>query len=43
MHGNVINVLANVNQTQSILPCLPHDDVTIKVFFKQHLEYKSPY
>jgi hypothetical protein len=25
MHGSVINVLKNVDQTQSILPCLPHD------------------
>jgi len=43
MHNNVINVLANVDQIQPILPCLPHDDVTICVFFKQHVEYKSLY
>jgi hypothetical protein len=42
MHGSVINVLANVDQTQSI-PCLPHDGATICVFFKQRLEYKSLY
>jgi hypothetical protein len=29
MHGSVINVPIDVNQTQSILPCLPHDDATI--------------
>ncbi len=34
MHGNVINVPANVDQIQSILPHLPHDDVTIGVFLK---------
>ncbi len=43
MHGNVINVLTNVDQIQSILPHFPHDGVTINVFLKQHLEYKSPY
>jgi hypothetical protein len=34
MHGNVINVLANVIQTQSILPHLPHDGAKINVFLK---------
>jgi len=34
MHGNVINVLANVDQTQSILPHLPHGGATIGVFLK---------
>ncbi len=42
IHGSVINVLANVNQIQSILPCLPNDDASIDVFLK-HLKYKSPY
>ncbi len=41
MHGNVINVLANVNEIQLILPHLPHDDATICVFLKWWLEYKS--
>jgi hypothetical protein len=26
MHGSVINVLIHMNQTQSILPYLPHND-----------------
>ncbi len=43
MHGSVINVPANVDQTQSILSHLPHDGVTIYVLFKWHFEYKSPY
>jgi hypothetical protein len=43
MHGSVINVLANVNKIQSILPCLPPDGATIGVFFKWRLEYKSLY
>jgi hypothetical protein len=43
MHGSVINVLPNVDQTQSILPCLPYDGATICVFFKIRLEYKSFY
>jgi hypothetical protein len=32
-----------VDKIQSILPRLPHDGATINVFFKRHLEYKSPY
>jgi hypothetical protein len=43
MHGNVINVLTNVNQIQLILPHLPHDGAIIGVFFKRRLEYKSFY
>jgi hypothetical protein len=43
MHGNIINVLANVHQTQSILPHLPHDGETISVFLKRRLEYKLFY
>ncbi len=42
MHGSVISVPTNVGQTQSILSRLPHDGVTIGVFFKRHLEYKLP-
>ncbi len=34
MHGTIINVLANVDQIQSILRCLPHDGATIVVFLK---------
>jgi hypothetical protein len=34
MHGNVINVPANVDQIQSILPYLPHDGAIIGVFKK---------
>jgi hypothetical protein len=43
MHGNVINVHANVDQIRSILPCLPHDSATICMFLKRRFEYKSPY
>ncbi len=43
MHGYVINVLINVDQTQSILSCLPHDGVTFNVFFNRCFEYKSSY
>jgi hypothetical protein len=43
MHGSVINVPANVDQTQSILPRLPHGGATIGVFLKWCLEYKSLY
>jgi hypothetical protein len=35
--------LANVDQTQLILPCLPHDGAIIGVFLKWCLKYKSPY
>jgi hypothetical protein len=34
MHDSVINILTNVNQTQSILSHLPHDGATIGVFLK---------
>jgi hypothetical protein len=37
MHGIVINVLINVDQTKSILPRLPRDNVVICVFLNQHL------
>jgi hypothetical protein len=43
MHSNVINVPINVDKIQSILPHLSHDGVTISLFFKWCLEYKSPY
>jgi len=42
MHGSVINVPANVGQTQSILSHLPHDGAIIGVLLKRHLEYKLP-
>jgi hypothetical protein len=32
MHGIVIDVPPNMNETQSILPHLPNDDVIISVF-----------
>ncbi len=32
MHGSVIDVLTNMNEIQSILPHLSHDDATIGVF-----------
>jgi hypothetical protein len=41
--GNIINVLTNVHFTQSILPHLPHDEVTIGLSLKIQMEYKSPY
>jgi hypothetical protein len=37
MHGIVSNVPTNVEQNHSILPCLPHDNATICVFFNWHL------
>jgi hypothetical protein len=40
MHGNVINVLTNVDQIQSILPHFPHDGTTIgDVSNTNHLIY----
>jgi hypothetical protein len=43
IHGSIINVPSNINETQSILPRLPHDDLTIGILLKRRLEYKSPY
>ncbi len=33
MHGSVINVIANVNQTQFILSYIPYDKAIIGMFF----------
>jgi hypothetical protein len=41
MHGSVINVPANMNKIQSILPHLPHllhNNATIGMFLKQCFE-----
>jgi hypothetical protein len=43
LHGNIINVIANIDQTQSLLPRLLEDSITIEILFKQCLEYKSTY
>ncbi len=36
MHGSVINVHANVDQTPSILPHLPHDGVLKDILNTNH-------
>jgi hypothetical protein len=41
--GSIINVPSNINFTQSILFCLPHDETTISLSLKRQMEYKSPY
>jgi hypothetical protein len=41
--SNIINVLANVNKTQFILPCMPNDETTTGFILKCRLEYKSLY
>jgi hypothetical protein len=43
MHGSIINVSSNINETQSILSRLPYDDLTIGILLKHLLEYKSSY
>jgi hypothetical protein len=43
MCGSIINVPANVNRTQSILPRMLNDEITIAFIWKHILEYKSPY
>ena len=43
LHGSIINVHANIDQTQSLLPRLSEDESTIGILLKRHLEYKSPY
>lgn len=43
LHGSIVNVPANIDLTQSILPRLPEDGTTIGVLLKRRLEYKSPY
>jgi hypothetical protein len=39
----VLLMSLNVDQTQSILPCLPYDGAIVGVFLKQHFEYQSPH
>ena len=43
LHGSIINVPANIDQIQSLLPRLPEDQSTIGILLKCCLEYKSPY
>ncbi len=43
MHGIVINVFANMNQTQLMLAHLSCVNVIICAFLKWHPEYKSLY
>ena len=41
IHGNIVNVLADVTHTVSMLPRLPSETGTIKVNLKRKLQYKS--
>ena len=41
IHGNVVNVPAEVSDTVNMLPRLPNDTGTIKVNLKRKLQYKS--
>ena len=41
IHGNIVNVPADVSNTVSMLPRLPSEIGTIKVNLKRRLQYKS--
>jgi hypothetical protein len=41
--GSIINVPSNINSTQSILPCFPHDEAIVDLSLKKWIEYKSPH
>ena len=41
IHGNVVNVPAEVSDTVNMLPRLPNDTGTVKVNLKRKLQYKS--
>ena len=41
IHGNVVNVPADVNNTVSVLPRLQSQNATIKINLKRKLHYKS--
>ena len=41
IHGNIVNVPADVTHTVSMLPRLPSETGTIKVNLKRNLRYKS--
>lgn len=41
IHGNIVNVPADVGNSVSLLPRLPYETATIKVNLKRRLQYKS--
>ena len=41
IHGNIVNVPADVTHTVSMLPRLPSQNATIKINLKRKLQYKS--
>ena len=41
IHGNIVNVPADVASTVTMLPQLPSETATIKVNLKRKLQYKS--
>lgn len=41
IHGNIVNVPADVKSTISVLPRLPHESRTISVNLKRRLQYKG--
>jgi hypothetical protein len=43
LNDNIINVLANIDETQFILLRLPHGNSPIGIFLKHWLKYKSLY
>jgi hypothetical protein len=36
-HGSIVNVLTNLNTTQTFLPCMPYEDHSFFVFLKNKL------
>jgi hypothetical protein len=43
IRGSIVNVPANLDLIQNVLPRLPHDSSIIVVYLKRKLEYKSIY
>ena len=43
LHGSIINVLANIDQTQPLLSRLLKDELIIGIYLKHCLEYKFKY
>jgi hypothetical protein len=43
IRGSIVNVPANLDLIQNVLPHLPHDSSIIAIYLKRKLEYKSIY
>lgn len=43
IHGNIVNLPADISNTVSVLQCLPNQTAVIEVYLKRRLQYKTNY